>query len=196
MGYGGGSPEPGAVLLGLIPAELWKGGGSGLFTYVMLNGGTTQTLLAVVMAAILSTPMARRMSGVTGLLGLLSFFLVCGAAGGLLFAVLNPQGTDVLIGSSAAVSGLLAAAVMTMRRGGGGPLSNPLLLALGGMWLLINVVAAFTDVIGRSAFNEYGWQAHVGGFIAGALLIGPWTRLFGSRRTSFDSPPDLGDPSA
>jgi membrane associated rhomboid family serine protease len=197
LGYGGGSPDPAAILLGLTPAELWSGKGSGLFTYVVLNGGTTQAGLAVVMAMILATPMARPMPGVMGLLGLLSFFLVCGAAGGLLFAALNPEGRDVLIGSSAAVSGLLAAAVtMVGRRRDAGLLSNQLLLAIGGIWLLINVVAAFTDAIGRSAFSEYGWQAHVGGFLAGALLARPWARLFGSRRTSFDSPPDLRDPSA
>lgn len=197
QGYGGGSPEPAAMLYGLSPEELWNGGGSGLFTYILLNGGLTQVVLAVAMSVILATPLARRMPGVTGLLGLLSFFLLCGAAGGLVFAVLDPAGQDVLIGSSAAVSGLLAGALRTAgRRDGAGPLSNRLLLAVGGVWLVVNLVAAFTDVIGRSAFSQYGWQAHVGGFIAGALLAGPWLRLFGSRRTSFDSPPDLRDPSA
>lgn len=197
LGYGAGSPAPAAALFGLSPRELWSGGGSGLFTYVFLNGGLFQALLAVAATVILSAPLARRLPGLTGFFGLLSFFLLCGAAGGLAFAGLDPDGRDVLIGSSAAVSGLLAAAVRTAGgRRGVAPLWSPLLIAIGGIWLVANLAAALTDALGRSAFNEYGWQAHVGGFIAGALLVGPWTRLFGERRPPFDSQPDLRDPDA
>lgn len=194
LGYGAGSPEPAAALFGLSPRELWSGGGSGLFTYVFLNGGLFQALLAIVASVILASPLARRLPGATGFFGLLSFFLLCGAAGGLVFAGLHPDGREVLIGSSAAVSGLLAAAVRTAGgRRGVAPLWSPLLLAIAGIWLVANLAAAFTDVLGRSAFNDYGWQAHVGGFLAGALLAGPWTRLFGERRPPFDSQADLGD---
>jgi membrane associated rhomboid family serine protease len=38
------------------------------------------------------------------------------------------------------------------------------------------------------------WEAHAFGFVCGALLIGSWTRVFGSRREPFASPPDLRDP--
>jgi membrane associated rhomboid family serine protease len=197
LGYGAGSPRPAAALLGLSPRELWSGGGSGLFTYVFLNGGLLQAGLAVAATVILSAPLARRLPGVTGFFGLLSFFLLCGAAGGLVFAGLDPDGQDVLIGSSAAVSGLLASAVRTAGgRRGVAPLWSPLLLAIAGVWLAANAAAAFTDALGSSAFNEYGWQAHVGGFVAGALLVGPWTRLFGERRPPFDSQADLRDPDA
>jgi membrane associated rhomboid family serine protease len=37
------------------------------------------------------------------------------------------------------------------------------------------------------------WEAHAFGFVCGALLIGPWAKAFGSRRTPFASSPDLGD---
>ncbi len=194
LGYGGGSPEPAAAWLGLAPRALWSGGGSGLLTYVFLNGSLAATALAVALTLVLATPFARRMPGLTGFLGLLTFFFLCGAAGGLAFAAFSPESHDVLIGSSAAVSGLLAAAVRTAGgRRGVAPLTSPLLLAIGGVWLVANAAAAFTDVLGRSAFSEYGWQAHIGGFLAGALLVGPWTRLFGERIPPFDSPPELRD---
>ena len=194
LGYGGGSPEPAAAWLGLAPRALWSGGGSGLLTYVFLNGSLAATALAVALTLVLGTPFARRMPGLTGFLGLLTFFFLCGAAGGLAFAAFAPGSSDVLIGSSAAVSGLLAAAVRTAGgRRGVAPLTSPLLLAIGGVWLVANAAAAFTDVLGRSAFSEYGWQAHIGGFLAGAFLVGPWTRLFGERIPPFDSPPELSD---
>ena len=195
LGFGGGSPEPAAARLGLTPRELWSGSGSGLLTYVFLNGGLAQTALAVVMSLVLATPFSRRMPGLIGFLALLGFFFLCGAAGGLMFAILSPCSGDVLIGSSAAVSGLLAAAVRTAGgRRGVAPLTSPLLLAIGGIWLVANAAAAFTDILGPSVFSEYGWQAHIGGFLAGVLLVGPWTRLFGERIQPFASPPDLRDP--
>ncbi|MFN3670116.1 MAG: rhomboid family intramembrane serine protease [Brevundimonas sp.] len=196
-GFGGGSPAQVAAQLGLIPRELWNGGRSGLFTYIFLNAGLVQAALAVGMTLVLATPFSRRLPGVTGFFALLSFFLLCGAAGGLMFAALSPASGDVLIGSSAAVSGLLAAAARTAGgRRGVAPLTSPLLLAIGAVWLVANAAAAFTDVMGRSVFSEYGWQAHIGGFLAGALLVGPWTRLFGERRPPFASTPDPRDPHA
>ena len=197
LGYGGGSPEPAAAWLGLTPRDLWSGRGSGLLTYVFLNGGLAPAALAVALSLVLATPFSRRMPGVIGFLALLGFFFLCGAAGGLTFAILSPGSDDVLIGSSAAVSGLLAAAARTAGgRRGVAPLTSPLLLAIGSVWLVANAAAAFTDVLGRSAFSEYGWQAHIGGFLAGALLVGPWTRLFGERLPPFDSPSVLRDPDA
>jgi membrane associated rhomboid family serine protease len=183
LGYGGGSPAAAAQLLGFSPRDLWQTGGSGLFTYVFLNGGWAPAGLAVLFTLVLATPFARRMPGWPGFLGLVSFFLLCGAAGALAFAAFSPGSGDVLIGSSASVSGLLAAAVWTVGgRAGGSLRANPLLLAIAALWLAGNLAAAFTDVLGPSAFSEYGWQAHIGGFVAGALLAGPWTRLFGPRR--------------
>jgi membrane associated rhomboid family serine protease len=183
LGYGGGTPEAAAGLLGFSPRDLWQGGGSGLFTYVFLNGGWAPAGLAVLFTIVLAAPFARRMPGWMGFLGLLSFFLLCGAAGALAFAAASPGGSDVLIGSSASVSGLLAAAVLMVGgRAGRGLPANPLLLAIAGLWLIGNLAAAFTDFLGPSAFSEYGWQAHVGGFVAGALLARPWAKLFGSRR--------------
>ena len=40
------------------------------------------------------------------------------------------------------------------------------------------------------------WEAHAFGYLAGLLLVGPWTRLWGARPQPFDSSADLGDASS
>lgn len=193
LGFGEGDPAEAARTFGLIPAELWSRQGSGIFTYGLLHADWTHLMLSVLMTIVLGTPMARRMPGFTGFLGLVSFFLVCGAVGGSVFAAFQPDSHDILIGASAGVSGLLASAARTAQaRRGVGPLFSPLLLGIGVVWLGINLLAAVTQFAGPSAFTQYGWQAHVAGFVAGALLTGAWVRLFG--RSAFASDADLGNP--
>lgn len=195
IGFGDGDPAMAARTFGLVPRDLWDGHGSGIFTYVLLHAGWLHLGVSVLMTIVLGTPLARRMPGFMGFLGLVTFFLVCGAVGGVVFAALQPRSGDILIGASASVSGLLAAAVRTARRPHGvWPLFSPMLLAIGGVWLLVNLLAAVTQLAGPSAFSQYGWQAHVAGFVAGALLTGAWVRLFG--QTAFDSRRDLSDPAA
>ena len=180
LGFGGGDPEAAARVMGLTPRDLWSNGGSGVFTHLLVHGSWTHLALSAAMTVVLGTPMARRMPGIRGFLGLVTFFLICGATGGVAFAALDADSQDMLIGASGAVSGLLAAAArLARRRQGVEPLWSPLLIAIGAVWLVGNALAAFTQFAGPSAFSQYGWQAHVGGFIAGALLTGTWVRLFG-----------------
>ncbi|NBB53380.1 rhomboid family intramembrane serine protease [Rhizobium sp. CRIBSB] len=180
LGYGQGDPRPAARAMGLVPHELWSRQASGVFTHVLVHAGWSHLAFSVAGVLILGTPLARRMPGRAGFLGLLTFFLLSGALGGLVFAAVSPGSDGILVGASAGVSGLLAAATrLVRRRQGVDSLLSPLLLAIGLFWLTGNLLAALTDMVGRSAFSEYGWQAHVGGFVAGALLTGPWIRLFG-----------------
>lgn len=194
LGFGDGDPTVAAREFGLVPAALWSSRGSGIFTYVLLHGSWAHLMVSALMTVVLGTPLARRMPGFMGFLGLLTFFLVCGAVGGLVFAASQADSRDILMGASAGVSGLLASAARTARvRQGVAPLFSPLLLGIGAVWLGINLLAAFTQFAGPSAFTEYGWQAHVAGFVAGALLTGAWVRLFG--QSAFASGAGMGDPA-
>jgi membrane associated rhomboid family serine protease len=102
----------------------------------------------------------------------LAFYLLCGIAGGLTHALMMPTSDAPLIGASGAVAGLIAAYLMLhpqvrlwvlvlMRI----PLRLPAVWVLGA-WALFQVyhVAVSTD-------DGTGWWAHVGGFVAGALLV-------------------------
>jgi membrane associated rhomboid family serine protease len=101
------------------------------------------------------------------------FYLLCGIAGGLLHTVLSPGATAPLIGASGAVSGVVVAYlllhprvhlwVLVLRVI---PLQVPAFLALGA-WIGMNLVLAFLPSIQPLV----AWWAHVGGMVAGAVLI-------------------------
>jgi membrane associated rhomboid family serine protease len=101
-----------------------------------------------------------------------AFFLLCGSAGSLAHAFVDPESTRPLIGASGAVSGVVAAYLITYPRVrmwalflNGIPLRVPAYWAIG-FWFALQLVAAFLG-----GDEAVGWFAHLGGFVAGAVLI-------------------------
>jgi len=102
----------------------------------------------------------------------LVFYLLCAAAGGYAYALLDINSEVPLIGASGAVSGVVAAYLMLH------PRVKIWVLALGriplrlsavwllGAWILYQVFNTIVAAEGNVAFI-----AHVGGLIAGAVLI-------------------------
>jgi membrane associated rhomboid family serine protease len=106
----------------------------------------------------------------------LLFFLVCGVIGGLGYVGVHPGGVDQVIGASGAISGLWGAAARLLGRWRG----------LWGVWegpvraqiLVVVILNALIGLAGLAAGGLHiAWEAHIAGFIAGLLLIGPFTRL-------------------
>lgn len=102
----------------------------------------------------------------------LAFYLLCGIAGGLMFFAVAPHSTLPLIGASGAIAGVVAAYLMLNPRVHLWvlvfeviPLQVPAYLALGG-WILMNFILAFNH-----ADPTIAWWAHIGGLVAGALLV-------------------------
>jgi len=102
------------------------------------------------------------------------FFLLCGVAGGLVQSLVDPSSTTPVIGASGAISGVLGGYLMLYPRArllvlvfAFIPLRLPALLVIGTffaqdlLWGLTNAPAALGTAV---------W-AHIGGFIAGAVLI-------------------------
>lgn len=101
-----------------------------------------------------------------------AFFLLCGVAAGLTHAGFDPESRQPLIGASGAVAGVVAAYLLLYPRVklwglflGGIPLRVPAIWAIG-FWILLQVLAAWL-----SSDREIGWFAHLGGFVAGAVLV-------------------------
>jgi membrane associated rhomboid family serine protease len=114
-----------------------------------------------------------------GHLRVLVFFLLCGAAAGLAHAFANPESTRPLIGASGAVSGVVAAYLILYPRVrmwalflNGIPLRVPAYGAIG-FWFVLQLISAFL-----SGDQDIGWFAHLGGFIAGAILTKPLRRRY------------------
>lgn len=107
-----------------------------------------------------------------GHLRFLVFYVLCAAAGGLAHAVMLPMADGPLVGASGAVAGIVAAYLILH------PRTRLWILVLWrvplrltarwplGAWVLFQIVSVlwFAD-------DFVAWWAHVGGLVAGALLV-------------------------
>jgi membrane associated rhomboid family serine protease len=108
-----------------------------------------------------------------GHLRFLVFYLICGIAGGLAYALLGPQASEApLVGASGAVSGVVAAYLVLYPRVRVWillfwrlPLPLSALWCLGG-WILFQFWQLFF-----SGESQVAWLAHIGGLTAGAVLV-------------------------
>ncbi|AHB47523.1 membrane protein [Hyphomicrobium nitrativorans NL23] len=107
-----------------------------------------------------------------GHLKFLAFYLMCGVFAGYMHAWIEPGSAIPLIGASGAVAGVIAAYLMLHPRVRvwvlafkAIPLRISALIALGA-WVVMQFVMVLLPQVGPVA-----WWAHVGGLIAGAVLI-------------------------
>ncbi|MBF9235092.1 rhomboid family intramembrane serine protease [Microvirga alba] len=107
-----------------------------------------------------------------GHLRFLLFFLICGSVASLAHALALPASDRPLIGASGGVAGVVAAYLILYPRVRiwglflqGIPLRVPAYGAIG-FWFALQFIAAFFG-----GDEGVGWFAHLGGFVAGALLI-------------------------
>ena len=170
-------------MFSLIPARFTKPGfpmlpGSqywSLITYGFLHADWMHLLFNCLWLLVFGTPAARY-------LGTSRFLLLCvisTVAGGLASLALHWGEVVYVLGASAAVSGLLAAAIPIMYGhrvpGGMVPLSpgelirsrKALLFMV--IWLIVTLASGATGWTGNSFLAESGiaWEAHLGGFIGG-----------------------------
>jgi membrane associated rhomboid family serine protease len=102
----------------------------------------------------------------------LVFYLICGIAAGLVHTAVTPGSEGPLIGASGAVAGVIAAYLMLHPRVRVWVLAFqaiPLRLSAAvvlGVWVITQVIMVLLPEIGPVA-----WWAHIGGLIAGALLV-------------------------
>jgi membrane associated rhomboid family serine protease len=183
-----GSPDGGAAVLAsfaLIPSELFHvavpGGGEAvpgavqvpewltLVTYQFLHGGPMHLLSNMLFLWVFGDNVEDAM----GHAMFLAFYLLCGIAGGLAHAVFAPGSTLPLVGASGAIAGVIAAYLMLHPRVRVWvlafrivPLRVPAALVLG-LWVLTQL----TMVVLAPPTDGTAWWAHVGGLVAGAVLV-------------------------
>lgn len=99
------------------------------------------------------------------------FFFSCGLLGALFYFVLNPFSIVPVIGASGSISGLFAVTLLIMHeRGLMGPMGRRGPWPLIGIWLLLIVG------MGVLGGGNVAWQAHLGGFLGGLLLLYLWRK--------------------
>jgi membrane associated rhomboid family serine protease len=183
-GFAVGPVGPEGPLPGGLPAAIWT-----FLTYAFLHVNFTHLAFNLIWLVAFGTPVARRF----GTWRFLAFFAFTAATGALAHLI-SHLGEDVpTIGASAAVLGMMAAAMRFVFQPGGPlgfprlgetetyrvpakPLAalvrDPRLLLFGLAWFGLNALLglplfAMPGMEGASV----AWQAHIGGFIGGLLAF-------------------------
>lgn len=192
--YGGDASIGFALPYGIF-ADIWTP-----VTYMFLHADWTHLLVNGFWLLAFGSLLARRFSMVRFLL----FSLVCGVAGALAHLIFHWGAVVPVIGASAAISGLMAAAarfIFSTPQGLGGAVRagagvahlpaltlrqlcvTPSAMFFLGIWLAINLLFGLGTVSFGS--GDIAWEAHIGGFAAGLLGFD----LFDSRRRQPPSRP-------
>jgi membrane associated rhomboid family serine protease len=158
------------------------------FTHAFLHAGWEHVGLNVVWLAIFGSPVTARY----GTFGLLALFLVGAFVGALAFAATTLPQLQILIGASGGIAALTGAAVRFIfqppviaideatgeRRLLGRRLAsltefvrNPTARFFSLTWIVLNGIVPLVPVLMGGAGVQIAWQAHIGGFLAGLLLV-------------------------
>lgn len=157
------------------------------FSHAFLHAGWDHLLINTAWLAIFGTPVARRY----GATPTVAIFLVGAVAGAVAFAATTLPELQILIGASGGVAALTGAAVrfifqpvMVAKHPETGEevVLGRKLASLGQLmrdprsryftliWIVLNAVIPLLPLITGERF-EIAWQAHLGGFLAGLLLV-------------------------
>jgi len=164
-------------------------------SHMFLHLNYTHVIINCVWLLPFGSIVARRFGSVTFIL----FFLVCGIFGVVAYLITHWGSIQYAIGASGAISGLMAAAFRIVglveaqdlpsyaaavsgdlrRHTPLAPILSSRILVWSVIWLAINLVVGVTG-LGASPGSGpqlIAWQAHMGGYIAGLLLAGPFDWL-------------------
>jgi membrane associated rhomboid family serine protease len=162
------------------------------FSHAFLHAGWDHLLINAAWLAIFATPVVRRY----GAGPMLALFLVSAAGGAALFAATTLYSQVYLIGASGGVAGLTGAAIRFMfqpvlvgqhpetgerivlgRRLASiaGVFANPRSRWFTLIWLALNAAVPLVPLLTGSSL-AIAWQAHLGGFATGFLLVGLFER--------------------
>ena len=155
------------ILLGLAP----------LFTSMFLHGGWMHFLGNMLYLWVFGD----NVEDWLGSLRFLLFYLVCGLLAALLQIAVNPASPIPMIGASGAISGVLAA-YLVLFPGARVLTFVPILfffylvrlpaLIFLGLWFLLQFFnGAVSLTAGDLSMGGTAWWAHIGGFVAGLVLI-------------------------
>lgn len=171
------------VLPGGFPAKLWT-----FVSYAFIHGDFVHLGVNVVWLLAFGSAVARRF----GAMRFLAFFAITAAAGAAMHLATHAGELFPMVGASASISGLMAAAMrFAFQRGGPiaslrhadensyrvpavpllTALRDPRILAFLGAWFGLNLLFGLGSAAIVGEGQEIAWEAHIGGFLAGLILF-------------------------
>jgi len=180
-----GSGQSVAASFALIPSELFQvsilGGpargpydtlavpeGYTLLTYMFLHGDILHLLSNMLFLWVFGDNVEDAM----GHIKFIVFYLICGIAGGLAHSLVLPTSKLPLIGASGAVAGVIAAYLILHPRVMVWVLAFRFIpLRISAAWVLGICVATQLFMVIINQPDQVAWWAHIGGMVAGAILI-------------------------
>jgi len=160
---------------GFSPARFEAGDWTPLITALFVHGGWGHALMNAGGLLAFGTPVARLFGPrARGALAFFAFYFVCGAFSSWTYALLHPGDPTPLVGASGAVSGLMGAASRLIAgRGRLGPFFSAPVIGMGIAWVVVNLLVAILGYAPGAGGAPVAWQAHLTGYAAGLLLLGP-----------------------
>ena len=182
--YGAGAQHGDRIL-----ALIWP-----FFTHLFLHGNLAHLVFNSLWLMAVGTPLARRL----GPVAFLAFYFVCGALSATAHLAANLGSPIPVIGASGAIAGCMAGAIRVMfassasyfTKAGSSlslaPLTDKRIVVVSMMWLLINALmgSGLLPMPGQGSAG-IAWEAHIGGYFAGLLLIPIFDRWAGGRARSY-----------
>lgn len=167
------------------PALMLQGHPERLISSLFVHGNWAHALMNAAFILAFGAPVARffgpRLGGV---IAFFLFYLACGVLACLGFAAVHWGQDAALIGASGAASGLMGAAARLIGgHGHPGQMFSKAVTGMGAAWIIVNLIMAVTGgaLIPGAGEAGVGWEAHLAGFAAGVLLIGPFGWLAARR---------------
>ncbi|HEX6739281.1 MAG TPA: rhomboid family intramembrane serine protease [Vicinamibacteria bacterium] len=158
-----------------IPLPFW----STLITSMFLHGGWMHLIGNMLYLWIFGDNIERRL----GHLRFLFFYLACGIAAALAHILVNSGSSVPTVGASGAISGILGGYILLFPHNrvrvltGYGVAAVPAVFMLG-LWILIQFVNGMGEIANTPETGGVAYMAHIGGFVAGLILIA----IMGGRR--------------
>jgi membrane associated rhomboid family serine protease len=175
----------------LLPHDAFPGGTAAdiwtFVTYALIHGNVVHLTVNAIWLLPFGSAVARRFGAVRFLL----FFTLTAAGGAVMHLATHAGEMSPMIGASASISGLMAAAIRFVFQAGGplnvfrrdidpnayrvpaAPLSaawhDPRILAFLGVWFGLNIAFGLGSMAVPGAEETIAWQAHIGGFVVGLV---------------------------
>lgn len=153
-----------------------------LISYAFLHGNLVHLLLNMLVLWVYGDNVEDSMGHVNYLI----FYLICGVLAVFSQILINPASLSPIIGASGALAGIMGAYFVLYPKARLlvpifiFPVYLPAYLVLS-FWMLFQIISAFQA---ESAVSGVAWWAHIGGFVAGAVLV-----KFFRRKTHLDIAP-------